>query len=354
MGFHRYSVDRRWDIPHFEKMLYDNGLLASVYAEAYDLDPHPSYRRVLLELAAFIQREMTSKDGGFYAALDADSEGEEGKFYRWSRKDVQDLLTGEQYPLAAPMFGLTGPPNFEHPYYALRQTAEPKELAARAELDEAAWAEQRSKLCEQLRQHRAKRVRPGLDNKILTAWNGLMIRGLADSGRVLESPEHVEMAKRAADFILRRLRKEDGQLHRTYAGGRARLDGYLDDYSYFVHGLIGLHRATGEARWLEAAQELTDLQIQHFWDNTSKGFFYTAHDHESLLARSRNQVDGARPSGNAVAACNLLYLARQLPESDYRTRSRDTILAAGQLLKASPAAAPMMAVAAARLIATKP
>ncbi|MCA9175495.1 MAG: thioredoxin domain-containing protein [Planctomycetales bacterium] len=344
-GFHRYSVDRRWDIPHFEKMLYDNGLLASVYAEAYEAFPRETYARVLLELAQFVKREMTTDEGAFYSALDADSEHEEGKFYRWTRGEIQQALDGEAYQLAAPAFGLDGPPNFEAPYYALRQSDSPALLAKRAGLTEAEWAKQLEPIRGKLLQLRSKRVRPGTDFKVLTGWNGLMIRGLADSGRALKQPEHIEMARRAAEFLLKQMRGADGHLLRSYAKGEAKLNAYLDDYAYLVHGLIGLHRATGEQRWLVEAKQLTDDQLRRFWDERQKGFYFTSDDHESLLARSRNQFDGARPSGNAIAALNLLYLADALDRDAYRERARLTVLGSSRILHRAPAAAPQMAIA---------
>ena len=348
-GFHRYSVDRRWDIPHFEKMLYDNGLLATAYSEAYALTERPAYRRVVMELARFIDREMTDEGGGFFAALDAESDGVEGKFYRWTREELQKL-TKDDYQLFAAAYGLNGPPNFEAPYYALRQPASPAELAKKAEMTESQWVEKLKPVREKLRKHREQRNRPGTDFKILSGWNGLMIRGLADSGRIFEEPKHVEMAARAADFVLTKMRKDDGQLYRTYAKGEAKLNAYLDDYAYMVHGLIGLHLATDDQRWLDAAKELTELQFKHFWDEKDKGFFYTSDDHESLLARSRNQIDGAKPSGNSVAANNLLYLADALQDESYRQRAEETIMASSGLLSSAPSASPNMAAAAVKIV----
>jgi uncharacterized protein YyaL (SSP411 family) len=217
-------------------------------------------------------------------------------------------------------------------------------------MTEPQWQARLTPIRQQLLTLRAQRPRPLTDTKILTGWNGLMIRGLADAGRILDDPRHVQAAERAARLVLDKLRTDEGRLLRTYGRGQAKLNAYVDDYAYLVRGLIGLHMATKDPQWLAAAQQLTDQQIKQFWDAGSGGFFYTAEDHESLLARSRSQVDGALPSGNSVSAVNLVYLARETGRDEYRQRAAQTIASVGGLLRSAPSAAPNMAVAAADLL----
>lgn len=349
-GFHRYSVDRFWRIPHFEKMLYDNGQLASVYAEAWKQTKDESFKRVVEEMVVFLKREMTHESGAFYSALDADSDGEEGKFYRWEIKEAKDALTKDEYELFAAVYGFNGEPNFEGEFYA-PQLAEPLASIAKARgVTEAELEKQLSPIRAKLLKVRSERVRPGLDSKILTAWNGLMITGLADAGRIFEKPEYTAMAERAADFVLAQLQTKEGRLLRTYSGDKAKLNAYLVDYAYFIEGLLALHKATGEEKWLSAADKLTQKQIELFWDEKGKAFFFTSNDHESLLARAKNVSDGARPSGNSISIDNLIYLAEAKKNEDYRTKAKQTIAALGGLFPLAPSAAPRMLNAAAKLL----
>ena len=349
-GFHRYSVDRFWRIPHFEKMLYDNGQLASVYSQAFRQTKNPEYRRVVAELVDFLLREMTSPEGAFYAALDAESEDEEGKFYRWTREEIRETLSDTQYGLFAPAYGIENPPNFEREFYAPQLSQSKVAIAKKLNLSAGQWERQAAPIRQILLERRNKRPRPLTDTKILAGWNGLMIRGLADAAQAFDEPRYAAAGERAADFILTRLRDQDGRLRRSYGKQGARLTAYLDDHAYLVHGLIGLHQATGNRRWLDAAQRLTDDQIQRFWDEKSGGFYFTPDDHESLLARSRSQVDGALPSGNSLAALNLLELAKLLDKPDYRERAERTIRSVSGLLLSAPSASPYMALAVQRLL----
>lgn len=369
-GFHRYSVDRYWRIPHFEKMLYDNAQLASVYAEAYLLTGREDFRRVTEELLAFVLREMLDGSHGFYAALDADSEDEEGKFYRWDKAEVQKLLMKEEYDLFAAVYGLTGEPNFEEDYY-VPQLAEPlSKIAAGMKLSEAELEGRLLPIRGKLLAVRSKRPRPLTDTKILTADNGLMIGALADVARCFtlvsqgretatKEKENVSPEKAAAllaqsktclvaatscaDFVLAKLRTQEGRLLRTYSGDQAKLNAYLNDYAYLSQGLISLYRATGDQKWLTAADELTAQQIKFFQDDRGGGFFFTSSDHEALLARGKDPVDGAVPSGNSVAAGNLLFLAKELSKPDLLPIAEKTILSSANLLEASPTAVPLMA-----------
>ena len=342
-GFHRYSVDRYWQIPHFEKMLYDNGQLASVYAQAYELTGREDLARITREMCDFVLREMTDPSGGFYAAIDADSEGEEGKFYRWEKTELQDALTSGEFELFAKLYGTDGEPNFEEKFYVPQLARPLADSAAEMKIAEADLEKRLAPIREKLLALRDKRQRPLTDTKILTADNGLMIGGLADAGRILKEPRYTGAAEKAADFVLMKLRTPDGRLKRTFSGGEARLNAYLNDYAYLADGLLRLHQATGNERWLTAADAITQKQIELFADDKGGGFFFTSSDHEVLLARGKDPADGASPAGNSVAASNLVALAVALKKPEYLPRASKTILATATVMQNSPTAAPRMA-----------
>jgi uncharacterized protein YyaL (SSP411 family) len=337
-GFHRYSTDRFWAVPHFEKMLYDNGQLASVYAEAFALSGNEVYRETLDELCGFVLRELTSPEGAFYSALDAETDAEEGRYYVWTRDEVTKLLSADEYQKFAPLYALDQDANFEHRWVLLW----PKTPSV---ANRAATGASRAKLLAA----RGERKRPLTDTKVLTAWNGLMIRGLADAGRVLKRDDYLNAAERAANVVLEKLTDKNGHLLRAYTAGQARLNGYLDDYALLVDGLIALHRATGKQRWLDKSVRLTDDLIKRYWDDTSGGFFYTSDDHETLIARSKDVTDSALPSSNAVAAGNLVYLAKATGRDEYRSRAEKTLTAFATILSRAPGASPRMAVSLAAL-----
>lgn len=344
-GFHRYSVDRYWQIPHFEKMLYDNGQLASIYAQAFELTGRDDFRRVTVELCDFVLRELTDAGGAFYAALDADSEGEEGKFYRWERPEVEQVLTADEFKLFAQVYGLDGNPNFEEKFYAPQLSKPLAETAASLKLTEADLEAKLAPIRKKLFDVRAPRVRPRTDTKILTADNGLMIGGLADAGRLLKEPRYVAAAAKAAEFVLENLRTADGRLLRTYGGGAAKLNGYLNDYAYLADGLVRLHKASGDGRWLDEAAALTARQIELFGDERAGGFFFTSHDHEALLARLKEPSDNAVPSGNSVAAHNLIALAILKQKPEYLPLASKAIAATVIVTQSNPSAAPWMMTA---------
>lgn len=350
-GFHRYSTDRYWLVPHFEKMLYDNGQLATVYAEAYELTGKAVYRQVVEELAAFVKTEMTAPQGGFYAALDAETEGHEGRFYVWTRDELDAVVHGEDWNLLAPVYGLADSPNFEGTYYV------PRLVRRLADITSEQLQQQNRELSpirDRLLQARNQRERPLTDIKVITSWNGLMIRGLADAGRILDDEQYLVAAKSATEFVLTHLITPDGRLLRSHASGRAELDAYLDDYAFLVDGLIALHRATGEAAWLERARQLTDTQLELFWDDEHGGFFFTTDQHKSLIARAKDPVDGVRPSGISVAASNLVYLAQSLDQAEYLDLARETIQSSADLLDESPALLTRLVTAAMALAAERP
>ncbi len=339
-GFHRYSTERTWTVPHFEKMLYDNAQLCEIYARAYRRTKKPAYRRVLEETITFVRRELTSPEGAFYSALDADAEGEEGRFYVWTAKEIDEVL-GKDAAFFKKVYGADGEPNFEEKYHIL---VLPKPLAAQAaelKITEEALEARLAPLRHKLFEVRAKRPRPFLDTKVLTAWNGQMIAGMAEAGQALGDKEAIAAAVRAADFVLANLRTKDGRLLRTWgaAPGQkagARLNGYLDDYAYLVHGLLTLDDVTGERRWRDEAKALVETMLKYHGDPERGGFFYTSKDHEKLFARSKDQYDGAQPAGNSLAAQDLVRLWVKTGEARYGELAEKTIKSLAAPLKTNP------------------
>jgi uncharacterized protein YyaL (SSP411 family) len=357
-GFHRYSTERTWTTPHFEKMLYDNAQLLEVYAGAYQSTKNPAYERVLRQTLAFVKREMTSPDGGFYSALDADADGEEGRFYVWTGKEIDAVLANkDDAALFKKVYGADGEPNFESKRILVLPMSladRAKELKTTEEQLETRLAPLRQKLFDV----RAKRPRPFLDTKVLTAWNGEMIAGEAMAGQALGDKKPIEAAARAADFLLTQVRTKDGRLLRTYGAApgqkaSARVKCYLDDYAYLVHGLLCLHDATGDKHWLDEAKSLTDVMIQYHADKDAGGFFYTANDAEKLFARAKDQYDGAQPSGNSVAARNLVRLWIKTGEEKYAKETERTFKALAAPLKSNPASLPALADALALYLDAK-
>jgi uncharacterized protein len=350
-GFHRYSTERTWLVPHFEKMLYDNAQLAELYARAYQGTPNPLYRRAITETLEFVLREMTSPDGGFYSALDADSEGHEGRFYVWTDAELNAALPDKAAnELVRKVYGADDAVNFEEKYFILRLRRPLAEVAKEEGVTEPQLREKLAPSLAKLFAARAKRERPFLDTKVLTAWNGQMIAGFAAAGQVLKEPKYVAAAAKAADFVLAKLRTKDGRLMRTYSTtaegkGEAKLNGYLDDYAFLTHGLLTLHDATGEPRWLDEAKALTEVMLKWHGDAERGGFFFTSHDHEKLFARTKDQYDGAQPSGNSVAASNLVRLWRKTGDARYRKWAKETLRAFAGGLKNNPTSLTAMASA---------
>ena len=319
-GFHRYSTDDHWLVPHFEKMLYDNALLARVYVDAYRATGDALYKRIAEETLDFVVREMRDPSGAFYSTLDADREGVEGKFYVWSLEEFRQVL-GDEAAVLAPYFDVTGHGNWEETNI-LHITQEADEnLLARVEAAK-----------KKLYDARTKRVRPGRDDKVLTDWNGLMLRAFADAAAYLERDDYRAVAEANAAFILSTLWDGKRLLH-SYKDGRARFNGYLDDYANLADGLFALYELTFDYRWLEAAVQISDRMIEQFWDPEGAGFYFTGHDHESLLARTKDFFDNATPSGNSVAADVLLRMAAVLDRDDYRKKAEDIFLTTAPLLK---------------------
>ncbi len=352
-GFHRYSVDPYWHIPHFEKMLYDNGQLATLYAEAYGLTKNPAYRRVLEQLLEFVLRELTDKQGGFYSALDAETDAVEGKYYVWSRKEIKKTLSKDEYALFAALYGIDQAPNFEQYAYAPQLSSSLAQIAKDRGVSQEQLEGQLVPIRARLKTVRDRRKRPLTDTKILAAWNGLMIRGFADAGRVLDQPRYIKAAVRAAEFALKNLMKK-GRLMRTSTAGQTKLNGYLEDYALLTEGLIALNRATSDPRWLAAADELMQKQIELFWDEKGGGFYFTSNDHEKLFARRKDAGDGVVPAGSSVSASNLLYLGKALGKPDYRQRATKTLQSLALLLERSPGGAPRSVMVLSALDLPKP
>ena len=340
-GFHRYATDARWFLPHFEKMLYDNAQLARAYVEAYLATRDDDYRRVAEGIYDCVLREMTDTGGGFHSAYDADSEGVEGKFYLWTRREILDLL-GNDAGLFCRAYGVSDQGN----YYdeASQQRTGTNILYLPRPTDQVAAAEGmtaetlRGRLADARRKllaHRAKRVWPHLDDKVLAGWNGLMIGSLAYGGRHLDRPRYTAAAERAAEFVLATLRR-DGRLLRSYRDGQARLNAYLDDYAFLADGLLELHLANDRRNWIAEAEALMQVLVQHYHDDQAGGFFFTSRDHEDLLARVKSPFDSAIPSGNGAAAGVLLRLAEHTGNRQYAEWARDTLQAFWPMIRRSP------------------
>jgi uncharacterized protein YyaL (SSP411 family) len=318
-GFHRYAVDAIWLVPHFEKMLYDNALLARLGAHLWQATRDPEVRRVTEETIDWVAREMMAPDGGFYSSLDADSEGHEGTFYVWSREEVERTL-GEQSALAMAYWGVNQPPNFEGRYilYAPHETGV---VAARAVVAAEAVTEAVTNGRALLLARRARRERPGRDEKVLAAWNGLMLRALAEAARAFGRDDYRSLAIRNGEFLLREMVR-DGRVMRSHTAGVTRIPGYLEDHAGVALGFLDLYGLTFDRRWLDAAHSIADAVDRWFWDERSGAYFDTASDHEALLTRPRDTTDNAVPSGTSLAVDLLLRLAELFGDAERRQRAK--------------------------------
>jgi uncharacterized protein YyaL (SSP411 family) len=344
-GYHRYSTDRYWAVPHFEKMLYDNAQLASVHVLAFEITGDPRWRAEAEATFAFVERSMTGPEGGFYSALDAETRAGEGAYYVWTRDEVKAVLAdGPDANVFARVYGLTGEPNFEGGRYVLLEPRGRAEQATALKTTPAELEARLAPLRARLLAAREERPAPRRDDKVLTGWNGLMIAAYADGYRVLRVENYRRAGEAAADFLLRRLRTPEGRLLRTYRAGQAKLSAYLEDYAFLAHGLLRLHAATGDARWLREARGLVDRMIADFEDREDGGFFFTAEGHESLLARPKDPLDNALPSGNSVAILDLLALHKATGESSYRDHAAKALSAFTTPMSRLPYAMPVMLV----------
>ncbi len=343
-GFARYSVDDRWLVPHFEKMLYDNGLLTQAYLEMYQATGELQYARVAQETLDYILKYMTDANGGFHSTEDADSEGEEGKFYVWTTQEVHEILGPKRAERFCYVYDITEEGNFEgHNILNLPKSIEQcaalknwdlKQL--RAELDQARA---------ELLHARDQRIRPGKDDKILVSWNGLMISAMARAADVLAQPKYLLAATQAADFIYTEMRRPDGRLLHSWRAGQAKLDAYLDDYTYLIDALVTLYESGFEERWIDWAVSLTETVLAHFSDPAG-GFYFIADDHEQLIARNKDYHDSSVPSSNGMAATALLRLGKLTGRRDILDAAQGTIESAGPFLTRAPTASAQMLIAA--------
>lgn len=350
-GFHRYATDGRWFLPHFEKMLYDNAQLARAYAEAYAATHDDRYARVARQTLDFCLREMRDEGGGFYSAYDADSEGVEGKFYLWTRPELADVLGEADAELFGRAYGVEpggnyrpehgegpGGQNILHLPRPIEQTAKVEGIAPQQ------LQRQLAAMREKLLAARAGRVRPGLDDKVLTSWNALMIGALARASAVLDEPAYARAAAESAEFVLAGLRR-DGRLLRSWRDGQAKLGGYLDDYAFLIDALLDLHQATAQTRWLDEARALAEQMVERF-AAPGGGFYFTADDHEAMLLRTKDPFDHALPSGNGKAARALVRLAEQTGEARWLDLAGQTLNAFVQHMKQAPQGAESLLLAA--------
>ncbi len=334
-GFCRYSVDQFWMIPHFEKMLYDNGPLLTLYSEAWQLCGEPFFEQVARETAAWVIREMQSPEGGYYSTLDADSEGEEGKFYVWTPDEVKALLDEDEHRAFSARYGLDGEPNFEGKAWHLHTFKDWAQVAEAAGVDEARARELVSSAKPKLFQVRSKRVWPARDEKILTSWNGLMVKGMATAARVFGDDAYLDSAERALEFLRSKLWR-DGRLWVSYKDGRAKYAAYLDDYAFLLDALLCLLQCRWRSQDLSFATELADLVLAHFEDKAGGGFFFTADDSEALFHRTKPMSDDALPAGNGIAAYALGRLGHLLGETRYLDAAASAIRAGWQGLERMP------------------
>ncbi|WP_297454322.1 thioredoxin domain-containing protein [Persephonella sp.] len=345
-GLHRYSTDERWFLPHFEKMLYDQAMLMIAYTEAFQITGEKLYKETVQQIAEYLQRDMLSPEGGFYSAEDADSEGEEGKFYVWSYEEIEKIIGKEDIKLFEKVFNITPEGNYREEHTGrltgknilyLKKTI--PELAKELGISENQLKEKIIIWREKLFTEREKRVHPLKDTKILTDWNGLIIAALSKASVI--DPEYAQLAKNVADFVLKTMKKSDGTLLHRYKDGEAEIDGFLSDYAFLVWGLIELYQATAEEKYLIEAINLTETMIKHFWDEKG-GFFDTPDFGENLIVKPKESYDGAIPSGNSVAVYNLYRLFRMTGDFRYRDYADKTIEAFSSKIKSIPAGYSMM------------
>jgi uncharacterized protein YyaL (SSP411 family) len=335
-GFCRYSTDAFWLVPHFEKMLYDQATLAIAYIEAYQATGKKQYAKVAKQIFTYVLRDMTSPEGGFYSSENADSEGEEGKFYVWSEKEIKDILGEKEGNLVCRFYSVTERGNFEGGRNILHVARTIDEFSREEGTELERIKEILGKSREKLFRVRKQRVHPSKDDKVLTDWNGLMIAALAKGAQALDEPKYAEAASNAVDFLLNNLRRSDGRLLHRYREGEAVIPGYLDDYAFLIWGLLELYQTTFQIRYLKEALNLTNQMIEIFWDEQNGGFFFTGQDTEEVLARTRQVHDGAIPSGNSVALLNLLRLGRMTANQEFEKKADAAMQSIGGQVNRSP------------------
>ena len=323
-GFARYSTDEIWKVPHFEKMLYDNAQLLGLYANAYKADPNPNYKQVIEETVEFLKRELLSPEKGFYSALDADSEGEEGKFYVWTKDELEGLL-GIDFTLFSQYFNVNSQGYWEHNQYILMRTEENQAFSALHQLSEDELQAKVKSWKSLLLAERKKRIRPGLDDKILTSWNALAISGLISCYNALGDQQYLELAMQNAQFLKQKLMDDDGQLFHSYKNGQAKISGFLEDYAFVIEAFTALFESTGEISWLHKAAQLTETTLTKFFDVDKSIFSFTASDQKDLITRTYEIHDNVIPASNSVMARNLFRLYLLLGRPDYRDISDEML-----------------------------
>jgi len=315
-GFARYSTDDKWKVPHFEKMLYDNAQLVSLYSEAFQATGENLYKEIVFKILAFIEREMTSAQGAFYSALDADSEGEEGKYYVWKKEQIKDLA-GKDFPLVADYFNINEEGYWEHGNYILLRKKTDEEIAVAYGLSVSGVHEKIAEIKKKLLDEREKRIKPGLDDKTLTSWNALMIKGYIDAYNAFDEPKFLQAAKRNASFILNNQRRTDGGLFHNYKNGKSSINGFLEDYAFTIEAFIALYEASFEEAWLKEALALMEYTIIHFKDEETKLFFFTSNIDAPLIARKMELSDNVIPASNSAIAKSLFLLGHYYEKPAY-------------------------------------
>jgi len=341
-GFHRYSTDPNWLVPHFEKMLYDQALLTLVYLEAYQATGKEKYANTAKEVLTYVLRDMISSEGAFYSAEDADSEGEEGKFYVWSKDEIEEILGVEEAEVFSKLYNVDVNGNFLDE--ATRRKTGKNIIHLKSDLSDTPTIDIKL-IRKKLFETREKRIKPHKDDKILTDWNGLMIAAFAKAGYIFNEPKYIQAAKKAVDFILNQMKNSEGRLLHRYRKGGADILGFLDDYAFLIWGLINLYEASFETLYLEKAIMLTEKQLKIFWDSSIGAFFFTGEDAESLLTRQKETYDGAVPSGNSVAMLNLLRLAQLTGNDNYEKKADHLGRVFAESVRANPVAHSLMMVA---------
>lgn len=351
-GFARYSVDAKWLVPHFEKMLYDNGLLMDAFLDAFTITGDSLFEKTIRETFDYQLKYMTDVEGGFHSTEDADSEGVEGKFYVWKPAEIIEILGDEEGKLFCEVYDVTENGNFEgNNVLNLRQRLDV--FAKEKSLDIIPFCKRMTSCREQLLSVRDQRIRPGKDDKILVSWNALMINAMARGARILSEPKYLEAAKNAANFVLEKMVSKQGDLLHTFRNGEAKLHAYLDDYSYFINALITLYETDGSERWLEKAKAYCEIVIDNFHDKETGAFFFTSKNAEKLIARNKEFQDSSVPSGNSMMAMTLLRLAQFFNDAKLIEIARETANQAYDLILRAPSAAGQMLCAADRLISSQ-
>ncbi|MDQ3394089.1 MAG: thioredoxin domain-containing protein, partial [Bacteroidota bacterium] len=333
-GFARYSTDNHWFAPHFEKMLYDNGQLVSLYSEAYNITKDGLYKKIVHDTIKFVEREMTDPDGGFYSAFDADSEGEEGKYYVWKFRELEEILM-EDAPLMIKYYNAGPHGNWENGNNILHKKKSDEEFALANDIDLTELQRLVEKSNKLLFETREKRPRPGLDDKILTGWNGLMLKGICDAYAVFGEQKYLQMALKNANFIESKM-FINNKLKRNYKNGKATIDAYLEDYAFVIEAYIALYQVTFDEKWIQRADDMTGYTLENFYDETETLFFYTDKNSEKLIARKKEIFDNVIPSSNSAMALNLNFLGIILDREVYKEISKKMVDKVGKLIKLEP------------------